>query len=68
MPKFDTMLSTEKVAARVKEMGAQISRDYKGKKVVVIGVLKGSFIFLSDLSRVIPTRMYEHMVISSNPR
>ena len=51
MPKFDTMLSSEKVAARVKEMGAQISRDYKGKKVVVIGVLKGSFIFLADLVR-----------------
>ena len=39
MPKFDTMLSAEKVAARVREMGAQISRDYAGKQLVVIGVL-----------------------------
>lgn len=53
MPKFDTMLSTEKVAARVREMGAQITKDYKGKPVTVIGVLKGSFIFMADLVRSI---------------
>ena len=53
MPKFDTMLSTEKVAARVRELGAKISKDYAGKQIVVIGVLKGSFIFLADLTRSI---------------
>src|SRR5207249_4140398 len=53
MPKFDTLLSAEKIAARVREMGAQISRDYAGKPLAVIGVLKGSFIFLADLVRSI---------------
>jgi hypoxanthine phosphoribosyltransferase len=53
MPKFDTMLSTEKVAARVREMGAQITKDCQGKPITVIGVLKGSFIFMADLVRSI---------------
>ena len=53
MPKFDTMISTEKVAARVRELGAKITKDYAGKDIVVIGVLKGSFIFLADLVRSI---------------
>ena len=53
MPKFDTMISTEKVAARVRELGAKISKDYAGKNIIVIGVLKGSFIFLADLVRSI---------------
>ena len=51
MAKFDTLLSAEKISARVKEMGAQISKDYAGKPMVMVGVLKGSFIFLADLVR-----------------
>lgn len=38
---------------RVAALGAQISRDYKGQKIILIGVLKGSFVFLSDLARAI---------------
>ena len=53
MPKFDTMLSADKIAQRVRELGAQITKDYAGKPIFVIGVLKGSFIFLSDLVRSI---------------
>ena len=53
MPKFDTLISTEKVAARVRELGAKISKDYAGQSIVVVGVLKGSFIFLADLVRSI---------------
>ena len=53
MPKFDVMISQEKIAARVKEMGAKISKDFAGKPIVVIGVLKGSFLFLADLVRAI---------------
>src|SRR3954466_2451009 len=47
------MISTEKLAARVKELGAQIERDYAGKELVLLGVLKGSYIFISDLARAI---------------
>ena len=52
MPKFDVMISQDKIATRVREMGAKISKDFAGKQnLVVIGVLKGSFLFLADLVR-----------------
>jgi len=38
---------------RVKELGAKISKDYAGKELILIGILKGSFIFLADLIRQI---------------
>lgn len=47
------MLSAEQIAARVRELGAAISRDYEGKKLVLVCVLKGSFVFTSDLARAI---------------
>jgi hypoxanthine phosphoribosyltransferase len=48
-----TMLSQEKIAARVKELGAQITKEYAGKNLVLVVVLKGSFVFASDLCRAI---------------
>ena len=47
--KFVPMISEEKLATRVKEIGEQISHDYEGKMPIFIGVLNGSFMFLSDL-------------------
>lgn len=47
--KFVTLLSEEQIQTRVKELGKQISEDYKGKLPIFIGVLNGSFLFLSDL-------------------
>lgn len=49
----DVLIPEEDVRARVAAMGAEISRDYRGKPLVLIGVLKGSFIFLADLVRAI---------------
>lgn len=48
-----TMLSAEKIAARVKELGAMITADYKDKNLVLVVVLKGSFLFAADLCRSI---------------
>jgi len=48
-----TMLSSEQIAARVKEIGALITEEYKDKNLVLVVVLKGSFIFASDLCRAI---------------
>jgi len=45
------MLTTEEIATRVGELGAQITRDYAGRNLVLVGVLKGSFVFLSDVMR-----------------
>ncbi len=46
-------LSEEQIAARVKQLGEQITADFAGEKVILIGVLKGATIFLSDLARSI---------------
>ena len=51
--KINVQISAEKIAARVQELGAQISREYAGKELVLVGVLKGSFIFMADLARAI---------------
>jgi hypoxanthine phosphoribosyltransferase len=45
------MLSQEHLAARVRELGAEITAAYAGKEVTVVGVLSGSFIFMADLVR-----------------
>ena len=51
--KVSTMISAEQIEKRVREMGAEIARDYAGRKLVLVAVLKGSFVFLADLSRAI---------------
>ena len=50
---LETMFSAEQIAKRVRELGVQIERDYAGKELVLLGVLKGSYIFISDLARAI---------------
>ena len=45
------LLSRERIAARVADLGEQISRDFHGESIIFVGVLKGAAIFLSDLSR-----------------
>lgn len=47
------LISEEEIAARVKALGSQISADYKGKKLLLISVLKGSVAFMADLMRAI---------------
>ncbi len=47
------LLTEEQIAKKVQELGKRISEDYRGKELLVVGVLKGSFMFLSDLVRAI---------------
>ena len=49
----DVLISKEDLDARVRALGEQITRDHEGRTLVVVGVLKGSFIFLADLVRAI---------------
>ena len=49
----EILISKESLAKRVEELGDQITADDEGKDLVVIGVLRGSFIFLADLVRAI---------------
>jgi len=51
MTELKVLFTREQIAQRVAEMGADINRDYAGQSVILLGVLKGAAIFLSDLSR-----------------
>ncbi|MCW5961253.1 MAG: hypoxanthine phosphoribosyltransferase [Pyrinomonadaceae bacterium] len=60
------MFSAEIISERVKAIGAKITRDYAEKDLVVVGVLKGSCIFLSDLIRHIDLKLsIDFMAVSS---
>jgi hypoxanthine phosphoribosyltransferase len=51
MHDLKVLLTRQQIATRVAEMGRQITNDFAGEPVVLVGVLKGAAIFLSDLSR-----------------
>ncbi len=60
------LISEDQIRQRVNELAAQISADYAGQELVMIGVLKGSFIFLADLSRRLSIpRVVEFIAVSS---
>lgn len=50
---LDVMISKEELAAKVAELGARITEAYRGKELILVGVLKGSFVFFADLVRAI---------------
>ena len=60
------LVSEEQLKAKVAELGAQISRDYAGKNLVLVSILKGSVVFMADLMRAvtIPCSI-DFMVVSS---
>ncbi|MGO9761067.1 MAG: phosphoribosyltransferase, partial [Solirubrobacteraceae bacterium] len=49
----EVLVSAEDLQRRVVELGEEISRDYAGKSLLLVGVLKGAVFFLSDLMRYI---------------
>ena len=49
----EILISREELSERVKQLGAQISEDYKGQSLFLIGILKGSVPFMADLMRAI---------------
>ncbi len=61
-----TLVSEEDILAKVKELGKKISEDYKGKDLLLVGILKGAVIFMSDLVRSIdiPVKL-DFMAVSS---
>ena len=54
---IEPLLTTEALQARIRELGAEISRDFAGQEVLLVGVLKGAFMFLADLARAVDTRV-----------
>jgi len=60
------LISAEEIDAKLQEMGAAITRDYQGKDLLLIGILKGAFVVMADLSRHIdlPVEL-DFMAVSS---
>ncbi|MFZ8833834.1 MAG: hypoxanthine phosphoribosyltransferase [Candidatus Caldipriscus sp.] len=60
------LITEEQIQRRVSELAEEISRDYEGKEVILVGVLKGAFVFLADLMRKlrIPSRV-DFLAVSS---
>lgn len=60
------LISKEQIDARVREMAEQINRDLAGERIVVVGILKGAFVFCADLLRhlTLSTRV-DFMAVSS---
>ncbi len=53
LPDLQVLFTREQIAGRVAELGEQITRDFAGESLVLLGVLKGASVFLSDLARSI---------------
>ena len=63
---LETLYSAQEIAARVAELGGQITGDYADKDLVLIGVLKGSCVFMADLMREIDLQLsIDFMAVSS---
>lgn len=54
MPELTPVLTQDDIEAAVKKMAGNIAADYNGRELILIGILKGAFIFLSDLARQLP--------------
>jgi hypoxanthine phosphoribosyltransferase len=51
MAELKVLISRQDIAKRVRELGAQITKDFAGESIILVGVLKGAAIFLADLAR-----------------
>ncbi len=62
----ETLVSREQLVERVAALGEEISRDYEGKDLVIVGVLKGAILFIADLVRnlTVPCEI-DFMAVSS---
>ena len=65
-PNLKVLLSAEQIQERVHELGAELTRDYAGRNPLVLCVLKGAIVFISDLVRAMDMQLgLEFMAISS---
>lgn len=62
----EIMISEEQVRAKVQELGEQITRDYRGKNLLLLGTLKGAVPFIADLARAIELPLeVDYMAVAS---
>lgn len=63
---WEVLCSKEEIADRISELGAEISRDYEGKELLIVSLLKGSFIFAADLVRKISVPLKINFMTTSS--
>jgi hypoxanthine phosphoribosyltransferase len=65
-PNLQVLFTADQIQQRIKELGEEITRDYREKDLVLVSVLKGSCVFLADLMRAIDLRLtIDFMSVSS---
>lgn len=65
-PNLEVLYSEQQIKERITELGKEITRDYAGRDLVLVSVLKGSCVFLADLMRAIDLRLtIDFMSVSS---
>ncbi len=62
---FELLLDQKRIAQRVKKLGAEITADYAGQRLVLVGVLKGCVVFMADLMRHIELPC-EHIILGGS--
>lgn len=66
MADIRTLISAEEIDRKLSEMGRAISDDYRGRNLIVVGVLKGAFMVMADLARHIDIPVeFDFMAVSS---
>ncbi|MEG2521293.1 MAG: hypoxanthine phosphoribosyltransferase [Anaerovoracaceae bacterium] len=64
--KMEILITHEEILAKAKEIGAQITRDFKGEEIVLIGILRGSVPWMADIMKTIDLDMtMDYMACSS---
>ena len=62
----NVVISAEEIDAKLAEMGAQITKDYAGRDLLLVGILKGAFVVMADLARHIDLPVeFDFMAVSS---
>ena len=68
MDRPDVLFTADQVAARIRQIGAEVGRDYAGKEICVVGLIKSCMIFMADLVRAIPLDLTCHFLRVSSLR
>ncbi|HEX6130394.1 MAG TPA: hypoxanthine phosphoribosyltransferase [Actinomycetota bacterium] len=62
----EVLISADEIQAKLAEMGERITHDYEGRSLLLVGVLKGAFVLMADLSRFIRLPLeFDFMAVSS---
>ncbi|MBD7909747.1 MULTISPECIES: hypoxanthine phosphoribosyltransferase [Clostridium] len=64
--KRNILLSKETIDTRIEELGAEITKDYEGKNLYVLSLLRGSFMFTADLVRALDTKVMVGFMTTSS--